>query len=73
MPQARSADSDPSSGYEGLVRNTKTGLQRLLAMDAPDLHALAERFQANSADVRPAGPDAMATWPADVRALADRL
>lgn len=62
-----------NSGVDGLVDNARDGLRRLLALDRPVLIALAARFQASSATERQAGPEALATWPDDIRALADQL
>jgi len=63
----------PNSGCQGLLNNAREGLRRLVALERPVLATLATRFQASSATSRQAGPEALATWPDDIRALANEL
>ena len=65
--------SEPNSGCQGLLQNAREGLRRLAALELPVLTTLAHRFQASSATSRQAGPEALVTWPDDIRALANQL
>jgi hypothetical protein len=65
--------SEPNSGCQGPLQNAREGLRRLAALELPVLTTLAHRFQASSATSRQAGPEALVTWPDDIRALANQL
>jgi hypothetical protein len=48
-------------------------MERLLTLPPEALATIVVRFQASDDDPRPTGSKAHATWPANIRALADRL
>jgi integrase len=66
-------DPAPASGSSALVRRTTVGLRRLLELDEPTLRALGARFTGALCPTELAGPEALATWPPPIPALASRL
>jgi hypothetical protein len=62
-------DPAPSSGSSALVRRMTVGLQRLLELEAP----VSSARRSELCPAERAGPEALATWPPPVPALADRL
>ena len=67
------AASEPGSGANLLADSVRRAMTRLLAAPPEVLVVLAGSFAAAGRDRLPPGPHAMATWPADVQALAFRL
>ena len=67
---------DPASGYGALVEGTRAGFTRLLTLPADTLLGLGTSMRTRLAARYPGrvpGPEALSTWPADIRSLADRL
>jgi integrase len=68
--------ADPATGYGALLEGIRAGLTRLLTLPADVLAALGAPMRAHLAARYPGrvpGPEAMSTWPGDIRSLADRL
>ena len=72
-PVALPAASEEGSGAYLLADSVRRAMTRLLAAPPEVLGALARNFTAAGRDRLPPGPRALATWPADVQALALRL
>ena len=73
QPATMPRSPEPTSGATGLFQTARFGMVRLLELPQGVLAAVAARFQAANDDPSPTGRDALATWPDDIRALADRL
>jgi len=74
QPAVLAASPAPNSGFQALLEGTRAGLARLGALDATVLAALARSFSKSlSSEEQVGGEQALASWPADVRALAAPL
>ena len=73
QPATMPRSPEPTSGAAGLFQAARSGMERLLALPQEALAAIAARFQAANDDPCPTRREALATWPDDIRALADRL
>ena len=60
-------------GAAGLLRNARTGLQRLVDLDPASLRPLSDRLRATLGPEARAGPEAVRSWPDPVPELAQRL
>ena len=72
LPTDPGSSADGPSGSQALVDSILHGLQRLVELPPDVIGAVGARLQARHPRSKD-GPEAMATWPADVRALAAPL
>jgi len=72
LPSEPGDSADRTSGRQSLLNLTRCGLQRLGALTPDVLAAIGARLQARHPRSS-AGPEAMATWPPDIRALTTPL
>ena len=66
-------DPGPSSGSSALVRRAAAGLQRLLDLETSTLRTMGAKLSAALGPSDRAGPEALATWPHPIPAMAARL
>ena len=64
---------DPGSGLTSLIDSTRAGLTRLLKSPPADLQAMTAKMVALNTDPGHTGAEALSSWPADVRSMADHL